>query len=134
MIHQRSTTNKSSSSLIIEDELRRHELTGLAWVLVSPAIAGFSLQYSRFLFSNYDKYMSSFNVTVFVLAASVRPLIHVIDLLRERTALLQSEITINETEMEQLSTKLYHLEGELHNLRASFATKRDLGQVNIYIM
>lgn len=78
--------------------------------------------------------MSSFNVTVFVLAASVRPLIHVIDLLRERTALLQSEITINETEMEQLSTKLYHLEGELHNLRASFATKRDLGQVNIYIM
>ncbi|KAI9305613.1 hypothetical protein BJ944DRAFT_161408 [Cunninghamella echinulata] len=123
---------KSASRLRHEEitnELRRHELIGLIWVLASPAIAGYTLQFSRYFLSDYDKYMSSFNVVVFVLAASIKPLSHAAQLLRERTLYLQSEIQINETQVTRLQKKLDLLEDELFSLRQAFATKKDLGQV-----
>ncbi|KAL0076630.1 hypothetical protein F4703DRAFT_1743325 [Phycomyces blakesleeanus] len=109
-------------------ELRRHELMGLVWVIASPALAGYTLQYSRYFLSNYDKYVSSFNVTVFVFAASLKPLAHVMLLLRERTLYLQSEMQIQETETQRLQRKLEMMEEELIGLRKAFATKKDLGQ------
>jgi hypothetical protein len=130
IIHQYS--NKSFASKrkeFVEEELRRHELIGLIWVVMSPAIAGYTLQYSRYFLSNYDKYMSTFNVTVFVLAATLKPLIHVMALLRERTLFLQSEMQIDETQMETLQKKLELMQEELEGLRKAYATKRDLGQV-----
>lgn len=119
--------NKRKES--VEEELRRHEFIGLIWVVISPAVAGYTLQYSRYFLSNYDKYMSTFNVTVFVLAATLKPLVHVMALLRERTIFLQSEIVLDESEMEILHRKLEMMEEELDGLRKAFATKRDLGQV-----
>ncbi|KAK4517972.1 uncharacterized protein ATC70_001321 [Mucor velutinosus] len=113
----------------VEEELRRHELIGLAWVIMSPAVAGYTLQYSRYFLSNYEKYMSTFNVTVFVLAATLKPLVHVMALLRERTLFLQSEIQVDETEIEVLQKKIEMMEDEMDGLRKAFATKRDLGQV-----
>lgn len=113
----------------VEEELRRHELIGLAWVIMSPAIAGYTLQYSRYFLSNYEKYMSTFNVTVFVLAATLKPLVHVMALLRERTLFLQSEMQVDETEIEVLQKKIEMMEDEMDGLRKAFATKRDLGQV-----
>ncbi|GAN01673.1 hypothetical protein MAM1_0010d01107 [Mucor ambiguus] len=98
----------------VEEELRRHELIGLAWVIMSPAIAGYTLQYSRYFLSNYEKYMSTFNVTVFVLAATLKPL---------------SEMQVDETEIEVLQKKIEMMEDEMDGLRKAFATKRDLGQV-----
>lgn len=115
----------------VEEELRRHELIGLAWVIMSPAIAGYTLQYSRYFLSNYEKYMSTFNVTVFVLAATLKPLVHVMALLRERTLFLQSEMQVDETEIEVLQKKIEMMEDEMDGLRKAFATKRDLGQVNL---
>ncbi|KAL7321075.1 hypothetical protein PS15m_000892 [Mucor circinelloides] len=113
----------------VEEELRRHELIGLTWVIMSPAIAGYTLQYSRYFLSNYEKYMSTFNVTVFVLAATLKPLVHVMALLRERTLFLQSEMQVDETEIEVLQKKIEMMEDEMDGLRKAFATKRDLGQV-----
>lgn len=113
----------------VKEELRRHELIGLTWVVMSPAIAGYTLQYSRYFLSNYDKYMSTFNVTVFVLAATLKPLFHVMALLRERTLFLQSEIQVDESEMKLLQRKMEMMEVELDGLRKAFVTKRDLGQV-----
>lgn len=113
----------------VEKELRRHELIGLAWVVVSPAIAGYTLQYSRYFLSNYDKYMSTFNVTVFVLAATLKPLFHVIALLRERTLFLQSEMQVDENEIDLLQKKMEMMENELEGLKRAFVTKRDLGKV-----
>jgi uncharacterized protein YoxC len=113
----------------VANELRRHELMGLIWVLASPAVAGYTLQYSRYFLSDYERYMSSFNVAVFVLAASLKPLSHVMLLLRERTMYLQSEIQVNETQVQRLQKKLDIMEDELYSLRQAFATKKDLGQV-----
>lgn len=114
---------------LITAELRRHELAGLLWVVFSPAIAGYTLQYSRYLLSNVDRYISAFNVTVFILAASIKPLSHVMVLLQERTMFLQSEALVSESQVQILQNKLELLEKELMVLRKAYATKKDLGQV-----
>lgn len=114
---------------LITAELRRHELAGLLWVLLSPAIAGYTLQYSRYLLSNVDRYISAFNVTVFILAASIKPLSHIMSLLQERTLFLQSEALVTESQVTSLQTRLDALEKELFGLRKAYATKKDLGQV-----
>lgn len=114
---------------LITAELRRHELAGLVWVIFSPIIAGYTLQYSRLLLSNVDKYISAFNVTVFTLAASIKPLSHVIVLLQERTLFLQSEALITETQVQLLQSRLDLVEKELFGLRKAYATKKDLGQM-----
>jgi hypothetical protein len=134
MIHQYATHHPRQQDAVlrktsVQEELRRHELIGLAWVVLSPAIAGYTLQYSRYFLSNYDKYMSTFNVTVFVLAATLKPLFHVMALLRERTLFLQSEMQVDGSEIELLQKKMEMMEDELDGLRKAFATKRDLGQV-----
>ncbi|KAI9245552.1 hypothetical protein BDA99DRAFT_447825 [Phascolomyces articulosus] len=137
MIHQKSSIpldeRKQLSEMqrraMIADELRRHELVGLFWVIISPLLAGYTLQYSRYFLSNYERYMSSFNVVVFVLAASLKPLAHVMTLLRERTLYLQSEIQASESQVQLLQRKLDLMEDELDTLRKAFATKKDLGQV-----
>ncbi|KAI9316900.1 hypothetical protein BX666DRAFT_1947820 [Dichotomocladium elegans] len=113
----------------ISDELRRHELAGLVWVVLSPILAGYTLQYSRYFLSNYERYMSSFNVIIFVLAASLKPLAHVLMLLRERTLYLQSEMQGSESQVKILQRKMDLMEDELDTLRKAFATKKDLGQV-----
>ncbi|KAI7873529.1 uncharacterized protein EV154DRAFT_430746 [Mucor mucedo] len=118
-----------SKRKLITAELRRHELAGLIWVTVSPAIAGYTLQYSRYLLSNVDKYISAFNVTVFILAASIKPVSHIMALLQERTLFLQSEAIVTDTQVQVLQTRLDTLEKELFGLRKAFVTKKDLGQV-----
>ncbi|CEG78752.1 hypothetical protein RMATCC62417_13314 [Rhizopus microsporus] len=113
----------------IHAELRRHELAGLVWVVLSPLIAGYTLQYSRYFFANTDKYISAFNITVFTLAASIKPLSHVIFLLQERTLYLQNEAAFSETEIEMLQSRIRFLEKEIDVLRRAYATKKDLGQI-----
>ncbi|CAO0792500.1 unnamed protein product [Mucor circinelloides] len=151
IIHQKSSAEKSKASLLntqkedeayfkrmqqehakrklITAELRRHEVAGLLWVILSPAIAGYTLQYSRYLLSNVDRYISAFNVTVFILAASIKPISHVMVLLQERTMFLQSEALVSESQVQVLQTKMDLLERELYGLRKAYATKKDLGQV-----
>ncbi|KAI8991129.1 hypothetical protein BDF20DRAFT_842831 [Mycotypha africana] len=119
----------SQRKRMVQEELRRHELLGLLWVIVSPAIAAYTLQYSRYVLTNHEKYMSSFNIKVFVIGASIKPLIHVMALLRERTLFLQSEMQVDETDLELLQKKMELLKDELDVLKKAMATKKDLGQV-----
>ncbi|KAI9360517.1 hypothetical protein BD770DRAFT_318523 [Pilaira anomala] len=125
---QRMRTEYEKRKLITA-ELRRHELAGLVWVILSPMIAGYTLQYSRFLLSNVDRYISAFNVTVFTLAASIKPLSHVMTLLQERTLFLQSEALVTENQVQLLQSRLDLVEKELDGLRKAYATKKDLGQM-----
>lgn len=125
-------TSASKRKELVKEELRRHELIGLIWVILSPSIAGYTLQYSRYFLSNYDKYMSTFNITVFILAASIKPFMHITALLTERTLYLQREVQIDETQLEIMQKKIELVQEELDMLTKALATKRELGQVNIY--
>ncbi|CEJ01606.1 hypothetical protein RMCBS344292_15629 [Rhizopus microsporus] len=126
-LHKLQTEREKQQS--IHAELRRHELAGLVWIVLSPLIAGYTLRYSRYFFANADKYISAFNVTVFTLAASIKPLSHVILLLQERTLYLQNEAAFSETEVEMLQSRIRFLEKEIDVLRRAYATKKDLGQI-----
>ncbi|KAI9021690.1 hypothetical protein CLU79DRAFT_752816 [Phycomyces nitens] len=128
-VHSSTNPTESDRRAAIADELHRHEILGLIWVLVSPAIAGYTLQYSRYFLHHYERYINSFNVAVFVLAASIKPLSHVMNLLKERTVYLQSEIQVTESHVDALQKKLNIMEEELYGLRRAFVTKKDLGQV-----
>lgn len=114
---------------LVARELRQHELAGLLWVLASPIIAGLTLQYSRRFLSNQDKYLSSFNIVVFVLAALIKPTAHCLSMLKDRTLYLQSQMQLEEGEVDILRERIYELEDELQSLKKAFATKKDLGQV-----
>ncbi|CAO3693536.1 unnamed protein product [Rhizopus stolonifer] len=113
----------------IHAELRRHELAGLIWIVLSPLIAGYTLQYSRYLLSNVDKYISAFNITVFIMAASIKPLSQIILLLQERTIYLQNEASFDQREAFVLQNRLNSLEKELNSLKRAYVTKKDLGQI-----
>lgn len=113
----------------ITAELRRHELAGLIWVILSPVFAGYTLHYSRNYLSSADRYVSTFNIAVFVLAALVKPLSHVMALVQDRTLYLQSELAAPENELQSLKKRFEILDDEVHVLKEAYATKKDLGQV-----
>ncbi|KAI9487359.1 MAG: hypothetical protein EXX96DRAFT_497926 [Benjaminiella poitrasii] len=117
-------------------ELRRHELAGLLWVTLSPFIAGYTLRYSRCLLSNVEHYISNFNITVFILAASIKPLTHIIQLLQERTLFLQTETShlnhsdpVDNITVDMLEDRILRLEKEIDWLRhqnsSQVLTRRD---------
>ncbi|KAI8366325.1 hypothetical protein EDC96DRAFT_508564 [Choanephora cucurbitarum] len=109
----------------IQKELNRHELAGLAWVVLSPAIAGYTLHYSRYLLSNFDHYISSFNIGVFILAASIKPVTHILTLLQGRTMFLQSESRVTESQIDLLENKIDALERQVYWLRQQASKKHD---------
>lgn len=112
-------------------ELRRQEFSSLLLVLASPFLAGYSLRWTKSYLSEYDRYMSNFNIVLFVFAASIRPFVHVVDLIRTRALYLQEEAHYPSTEVELLKRKVHTLEQEISLLKKAFATKKDLGQVSL---
>lgn len=113
----------------IATELRRHEFAGLIWVTLSPVLAGYTLHYSRSYLSSADKYISTFNISVFVLAALIKPLSHIMTLVQDRTLYLQSELVAPESELQSLKKRFEVLDDEVHILKEAYATKKDLGQI-----
>ncbi|CAG8575483.1 11547_t:CDS:2 [Acaulospora colombiana] len=107
-------------------ELRRHEKWALLLVIASPIIGGYALHGAKRYLTDYDKYISHFNIVLFVLAAGIRPSMHVISLAKNRTLHLQEQVHYPSTEVELLKRRVQHLEYEFSQLRRGFATKRDV--------
>lgn len=110
-------------------ELRRQELASLLLVVASPFLAGYSLLWIKNYLSEYDKYMSNFNIMLFVFAATIRPFVHVVGLVKQRALYLQEQVHYPSTEVEVLKKRVVTLEQEIDVLKKAFATKKDLGQV-----
>lgn len=107
-------------------ELRRQETFALLFVVASPIIGGYALHGAKMYLTDYDKYISHFNIVLFVFAAGIRPLMHVVSLAKNRTLHLQEQVHYPSTEVELLKRRVQHLEYELSQLRRGFATKRDV--------
>ncbi|CAG8498287.1 10711_t:CDS:2 [Ambispora leptoticha] len=110
-------------------ELRHAELYALGLVIASPMLGGFALHYAKQYLTDYDKYISHFNIALFVFAAGIRPLMHVASLAKNRTLHLQEQVHYPNTEVELLKRRVQHLEYEFSQLRRGFATKRDIDHV-----
>ncbi|KAG0207403.1 hypothetical protein BGX28_001342 [Mortierella sp. GBA30] len=109
--------------------LRRQELFSLLLVLGSPFLGGYTLQYLKTFFSSYEDYLSALNIELFIIASGIRPLTHLISLLKARALHLQEQVHYPDMEVEQLKRKVVSIEQELSLLRRAFATKRDVLQV-----
>ncbi|CAG8558122.1 14662_t:CDS:10 [Funneliformis caledonium] len=117
---QEELRNKASK------ELRRQELWALLLVIVSPIIGGYALHCAKLYLTDYDKYISHFNIILFVFAAGIRPLMHITSLAKNRTLYLQEQVHYPSTEVELLKRRVQHLEYEFSQLRRGFATKKDV--------
>uniref|UniRef100_A0A1D1XN81 Uncharacterized protein n=1 Tax=Anthurium amnicola TaxID=1678845 RepID=A0A1D1XN81_9ARAE len=109
-------------------DLRRQELWALLLVIASPIIGGYALHGAK-MYLNYDKYISHFNIVLFVFAAGIRPLMHIASLAKNRTLHLQEQVHYPSTEVELLKRRVQHLEYEFSQLRRGTATKRDINSV-----
>jgi len=107
-------------------ELQRQELYALILVIASPIIGGYALQGAKMYLTDYDKYISHFNIILFVFAAGIRPLMHIANLAKNRTLHLQEQVHYPSTEVELLKRRVHHLECEFLQIRKSLATKRDI--------
>ncbi|CAI2182608.1 12449_t:CDS:2 [Funneliformis geosporum] len=107
-------------------DLRRQEMWALLFVIVSPILGGYALHGAKMYLTDYDKYISHFNIILFVFAAGIRPLMHITNLAKNRTLHLQEQVHYPSTEVELLKRRVQHLEYEFSQLRRGFATKRDV--------
>ena len=109
--------------------LRNQEFFSLLFVLASPFIGGYTLQYLKSFFSSYEDYLSALNIELFIIASGIRPLTHLISLLKARALHLQEHVHYPDSDVESLKRKVASMEAEMAQLRHAFATKREVSLV-----
>jgi len=112
--------------------LRRTELLALVSCVLSPLIGGYLLHYIReFLSRPSEGVVSTFNITLFVMAAELRPALKLMEMIKLRSLHLQ-KVVHKETlevkgaapiganvDVEPLKERISHLEGVIDDLRVS---------------
>ncbi|KAG5462671.1 MAG: hypothetical protein BJ554DRAFT_4125, partial [Olpidium bornovanus] len=104
--------------------LRRQKYILLLLVVLSPLFGGWLLHAARASLSEYDKHFSNFNVFIFVMAASIRPLAHVVALAKWRALTLQHQAHFPHSEVDLLNQRIRALEAELASLAEAAASTR----------
>ena len=106
-----------------ESELRLHELTALFACFVFPAIGAWLLHAIRSQLSRPSEgLVSNYNLTIFLLAAELRPLSHLIKMVQSRTLHLQRVVSSNPYEEEKVdNAKVFDLSKRLDELEAHVA-------------
>lgn len=92
-VSSKSKSDKSTSQSSAESELRLHELVALFTCFISPMIGAWLLHTIRYQLSRPSEgLVSNYNLTIFLLAAEIRPLAHLTKLVQARTLYLQRSI------------------------------------------
>jgi hypothetical protein len=111
-------------------KLRRTELLALTSCVASPLIGGWLLHYIReFLSRPSEGVVSTFNITLFIMAAELRPAMKLMEMVKQRSLYLQ-KIVHKETlegniiqptpiDIEPLNNKITQLENTIEELRMS---------------
>jgi hypothetical protein len=112
-------------------KLRRTELLALTSCVASPLIGGYLLHYIReFLSRPSEGVVSTFNITLFVMAAELRPAMKLMEMIKQRSLHLQKIVhketleanVVNQSiplDIEPLNNKISHLENVIEELRMS---------------
>ncbi|CAJ0633651.1 1013_t:CDS:2 [Entrophospora sp. SA101] len=108
------------------EKLRRQELCALIFIMLTPIIGGYILYGANVYLTNYNNYISHFNITLFVFTTAIRPLMHIAKLAKNKTLHLQEQIHYPNVEVELLKRHVKHLEYKLSQIRKILATKHDI--------
>ena len=116
---------QSSDRAAAEAELRLHELFALLSCFVCPGLAAWLLHAIRAQLSRPSEgLVSNFNLTLFIMAAELRPLSHLIKLTQRRTLFLQRRVHLETLEdhshpanggMSDLRKRIEELEAHIAN-------------------
>ncbi|KAI9719115.1 MAG: hypothetical protein M1812_003745 [Candelaria pacifica] len=119
---QKNTAHHQSEAT---QELRTHELFALLACFLSPLIAAYLLHTIRFQLSRPSEgLVSDFNLTIFLLAAEIRPLSHLVKMIQKRTLYLQNIVNKNPyTEPIPQTPNTLDLTHRLDELEAHIAEK-----------
>lgn len=114
---------KSPATEAAEKELQAHELLALFTCFAGPAFGAWLLHAIRSSLSRPSEgLVSNYNLTVFLLAAEIRPMAHLIKLMQARTLYLQKivvsdnrsgELKLGSTELLDLTHRLEELESHV---------------------
>ena len=111
--------------------LRRTELLALTSCVASPLIGGYMLHYIReFLSRPSEGLVSTFNISLFVMAAELRPAMKLMEMIKQRSLhlqkivhkdMLEGHINNPSVDIEPLNHKIEQLEKVIEELRMSVA-------------
>jgi hypothetical protein len=120
-----------------EINLRRTELVALAFCVLSPLIGGYLLHYIReFLSRPSEGLVSTFNITLFVMAAELRPALKLMEMIKQRSLHLQKVVhrdtlegnnnngvvnPVPTVDIEPLNARIEGLENVIEELRMAVA-------------
>lgn len=108
-----------------ESELRRHELVALLSCFIFPAIGAWLLHAIRGQLSRPSEgLVSNYNLTIFLLAAEIRPLSHLLKMVQSRTLYLQRTVNNNPFEENKIDNdKLVDLSKRLDEIETHVVQK-----------
>lgn len=132
--------------------LRTAELGSLALIVSAPVIGAYLLHWaSKFLLSDPERYINRFTISLFCLATSVKPLVHLIKLLESSelfyfvlsifeacphglspsvaSLFYQEAVWYPSTEVHLLRRRIAVLEKDISNLTRAFATKDEVREL-----
>ncbi|SNX87059.1 related to TRX2 - thioredoxin II [Melanopsichium pennsylvanicum] len=113
-------------------ELRRSEFLSLVLCILSPLMGAYMLHWMRETMTDGNKYLNTFNIRLFTLAAGIKPWSHAISLLRRRMLFLQEKVHYPSSKVEKLNSRLRRIEADLSSLRKLYATKSELKVLKEY--
>lgn len=107
-------------------ELQRTEVIALAACIASPVVGAWLLSWLQANLHDGSRYLNQFNIRLFMMAAGIRPWIHMFKLIRRRLLLLQEDVHYPSAKVESLSRRIKRIEADLSSLRKSTASHSDV--------
>lgn len=119
--HERPQARRSPNEAAIK-ELQIHELTALASCFIFPLVGTWLLHGIRHSLSRPSEgLVSNYNLSIFLLAAEIRPFAHLLKLVQARTLHLQRIVAANPDEDDLNAGKISDLSKRLEELEAHIA-------------
>ncbi|KAI9293436.1 hypothetical protein K502DRAFT_325338 [Neoconidiobolus thromboides FSU 785] len=106
-----------------------YEKISFLMVIISPILGGYIFLIARSQLTNLDTFVSDFNLLLFILAAEVRPMVHLGQLLTNSANELQQVVSHQTAALQSMQFRLQGLENQMDQLRQAFATKQDISKV-----
>ncbi|KKZ68274.1 hypothetical protein EMCG_06030 [[Emmonsia] crescens] len=118
-----ATSPQSLAAKAAMAELHRHELAALASCFLLPIVGAWLLHALRSQLSRPSEgLVSNYNLTVFLLAAEIRPFSHLLKMVQARTLYLQRLVSPNKESRDKIdASKILDLSTRLEELEAHIA-------------
>lgn len=123
VVPEQKPQHLDAKTLAARRELERHELMALISCFILPLIGAWLLHTIRAQLSRPSEgLVSNYNLTIFLLAAEIRPFHHLLKLVQAKTLYLQRVVTLQNNPADTHTSKIADLIRRLEELEAKIAS------------